>query len=97
MFDRFWALYPKKRGKRDAVKAWKALAPDMALCRKMSAALKEQMRSPQWTKDGGNFIPYPATWLRGRRWEDDYSAAAPVGFDETPPEGGEDEEWGWKR
>lgn len=97
MFARFWARYPKKRGKRDALRAWKALAPDMALCRKMSAALKTQMQSAQWQKDNGKFIPYPTTWLRGRRWEDDYSDGAPVGFDETPPDDdGETEDWGWQ-
>lgn len=25
----------------------------------------------QWTKDGGSFICYPATFIRGRRWEED--------------------------
>jgi len=23
------------------------------------------------TKDGGAFVPHPATWLRARRWEDE--------------------------
>ena len=26
----------------------------------------------QWQKDDGKFIPYPATWLNGRRWEDEF-------------------------
>jgi hypothetical protein len=25
----------------------------------------------QWTKDEGKFICYPATFLRGRRWEEE--------------------------
>jgi len=25
----------------------------------------------QWTKDGGQFIPHPATWLRQERWTDE--------------------------
>ena len=25
----------------------------------------------QWSKDDGKFICYPATFLRGRRWEED--------------------------
>ena len=29
-----------------------------------------QRRSEQWLKDGGEFIPHPASWLNGRRWED---------------------------
>lgn len=71
LFDRFWKAYPKKKGKESARRAWKKLAPDMALCRVMAEALDRQKRSVDWRRDGGQFIPYPATWLNGRRWEDD--------------------------
>ncbi len=70
LFDQFWAVYPKKKGKEQARKAWKKLAPDKDLCRQMSAALKWQKQSQEWLKDGGQFIPYPASWLNGHRWED---------------------------
>lgn len=79
LFDRFWAAYPRKRGKQDALKAWKKLAPDMELCREMSAALKWQKQSEQWLKDGGKYVPYPGKWLRQRLWEDE-----PDGPGETP-------------
>lgn len=71
LFDRFWAAYPKKRAKQDAMKAWAKLAPDMALCREMSAALKWQKQSAQWTRDGGQYIPNPGKWIRQRLWEDE--------------------------
>jgi hypothetical protein len=29
------------------------------------------MTSAEWTKDGGQFIPHPATWLNQKRWEDE--------------------------
>jgi hypothetical protein len=29
-----------------------------------------QRTDPRWLEDNGRFIPYPATWLNGRRWED---------------------------
>lgn len=79
LFDRFWAAYPRKKGKQDALKAWKKLAPDMELCRVMSAALKWQKQSEQWLKDGGKYVPYPGKWLRQRLWEDE-----PDGPGETP-------------
>lgn len=47
------------------------------------AALKTQTQSEQWTKERGRFIPNPATWLRGRRWEDEAGAADPA---DTPEE-----------
>ncbi|NNG46550.1 MAG: hypothetical protein HKM86_05465 [Deltaproteobacteria bacterium] len=28
-------------------------------------------RTEQWQKDGGQFIPQPAKWLRARSWDDD--------------------------
>lgn len=69
-FNRFWQLYPKKADKQKALKAWKKLKPDRELQSVMLAVLGCQKQSVQWLKDNGQFIPYPATWLNGRRWED---------------------------
>lgn len=71
LFERFWSAYPKKRDKPRARKAWEKLAPDLELCRVMSAALAVQKKSEEWTREKGRFVPYPATWLNGRRWEDE--------------------------
>ncbi len=70
-FDAFWVAYPKKVDKAKARKAWDKLRPDEALLRRMLDAITTQKRSDQWTKDGGQFIPNPTTWLNGRRWEDE--------------------------
>lgn len=68
-FLEFWKLYPKKVGKGDAFKAWRrATRPETSI---LLDALRSQIISDQWTKDGGQFIPYPKTWLNARRWEDD--------------------------
>lgn len=40
----------------------------------MLAALAQQKKSPQWVKDGGEFIPHPATWLNQGRWQDEVAA-----------------------
>jgi hypothetical protein len=37
----------------------------------MVSSVKVWKNSQQWTKDNGQFIPMPATWLNGRRWEDE--------------------------
>lgn len=71
LFERFWNAYPKKKGKEAARRAWRKLRPDMALCRVMAEALDRQRQSGDWQREGGKFIPYPATWLNGRRWEDE--------------------------
>lgn len=70
-FDRFWVAYPRHQGKEAARKTWEKLNPDAALLEIMLSALERQRASDQWRRDGGQFIPYPATWLNGRRWEDE--------------------------
>ena len=76
-FTMFWLAYPKKQDKQNALKAWKKLNPDAETQRKMILAIQAQRASPQWQKDGGQFIPMPSTWLNGRRWEDQSTQAPP--------------------
>lgn len=71
-FEAFWSLYPRKQAKQDAIKAWNALKPDEEFYEfTIEPALKKQIKSDQWTKDNGKFISLPASWIRGRRWEDE--------------------------
>jgi hypothetical protein len=70
-FEDWYAIYPKKQARGDAERAWIALHPNPALIETMIAAVNVQMRWQQWTKDGGKYIPLPATWIRGKRWLDE--------------------------
>lgn len=70
-FARFWEAYPRKVGKGSAEKAWKKLNPTESLTDRIISAVKAQKKSRQWLRDGGQYIPNPATWLTQRRWEDD--------------------------
>ena len=70
-FNQFWTAYPKHIAKQSAVKAFEKLKPDEKLLEAMLKAIELQKESKQWEKDGGAFIPYPATWLNQRRWEDE--------------------------
>lgn len=74
-FDEFWQAYPKKAGKGDAVKSWRKLncAP---LLPQILTGIRLAKASDSWTKDGGQFIPHPATWLNRTGWEDDPSTWA---------------------
>ena len=71
LFNQFWDSYPKHIAKQSAVKAFEKLKPDEKLLEAMLKAIARQKESKQWEKDGGAFIPYPATWLNQRRWEDE--------------------------
>lgn len=70
-FDEFWQAYPKRVAKGDAKKAWLKLRPSKELLARIVKAIGEQKKSEQWRRDRGQFIPYPATWLRADRWEDE--------------------------
>jgi hypothetical protein len=70
-FLTFWMSYPRKVGKGDAWKAWKRLKPELP---PVLRAIANQRVTPDWRKDNGAFIPHPATWLNGRRWEDEPNA-----------------------
>lgn len=70
-FNEFWSAYPKKTAKAQALKAWQKIKPDDELVQKILSALERHKRSAQWLKDNGQYIPYPASWLNGKRWEDE--------------------------
>lgn len=70
-FEAFWTAYPKKKSKGQALSAWKKLKPDSSLQVVFLKAIEAQKRSPDWQKDKGQYIPYPATWLNAMAWEDE--------------------------
>lgn len=70
-FERFWTAYPRKVNKTAARKAFDRLRPSDDLLATMLTAIEKQKGSDQWTKDAGQYIPHPATWLNGKRWEDE--------------------------
>jgi len=72
-FEEFWDVYPRKVAKQDAVKAFAKLKPDAAFVAVLVAAVKRHAQSEQWQR-GIQFVPHPASWLNGRRWEDELPA-----------------------
>jgi hypothetical protein len=75
-FAEFWAAYPWKAKRPPAERAWAKIAPDAAQVEQIMAGLERHKASHQWTKDGGQYIPLPATWLNARQWEDEIVVAA---------------------
>jgi hypothetical protein len=70
-FNLFWTSYPRKTKKGDAYKAWQQTESIRPPVDKILDKLKSLKRCEQWRKDGGVFIPYPATWLRAWGWDDE--------------------------
>ena len=78
-FDSFWAAYPRKQGKGAARKAFQK-ARKKASLETMLSAIQQQRQSAQWRRDGGQYIPQPATWLNQERWGDELD----TGYQSSP-------------
>lgn len=70
-FDQLWSLYPRKVGKGQARKAFKA-ASKKADFYDLLPKLMDYVQTLEG-KDK-QFIPHLATWLNGERWEDEVEA-----------------------
>lgn len=66
-FDQFWKKYPRKVAKPNALKSWLKVKPDDELTGKIIAAIDRQGLCNREMQ----FVPHPATWLNGHRWEDE--------------------------
>lgn len=73
-FVEFWKCYPKKIAKPNAEKAWMKIAPDVDLSKRIIHAISEQ----KLLEREEQFIPYPASWLNARRWEDGLDGGKPA-------------------
>lgn len=74
-FDTFWAAYPKKVGKGQAVKAWKSAAK-RADTATILTGLKAACATWRAARTEAKFIPNPTTWLNGDRWADEIDTPA---------------------
>lgn len=68
-FDVWWGMYPRRVGKADALKSWHRLTPSERNC----CIVLIDRHTSMWIMEGRGTskIPYPATWLNGRCWEDE--------------------------
>ena len=86
MFDRFWSAYPKKVAKANALDCWfrktskfrkHVPAIDEQFMSTLLASVEAHIKLDSWQKDNGQFIPNPASYLNGWRWEDDLEIKIP--------------------
>ena len=68
-FNEFYALYPRKMGRKDAERSWNRLTPiQQAECLEAMPNYLKYWKIKETAKD---FIPYPATFLNQERWTDE--------------------------
>ena len=78
-FADFWKAYPKKVGKDAAERAWARKVKTRDTIEAIMKAVAAQRASKEWTKDDGQYIPNPATWLNQGRWKDDDDSTQATG------------------
>jgi len=68
MFLEFWAAYPKKVDKKGSERAFKNIKKLKSVFPEIMSALEVQKQSEQWSKNNGQFIPNPTTYIHQERW-----------------------------
>lgn len=70
-FDEFWAIYPRKEDKQDALEAWNRVKPDLEKVKKALSWQKE-------TWNGRKFTKLPATYLNKGTFNDEQPYEEPT-------------------
>lgn len=72
-FECFWTTYPRRVAKKEARRAWEKLKP----AQQESALQALPSHVEFWADRETQFIPYPASWINGERWEDEIERKGP--------------------
>lgn len=81
-FEAFWTQYPRQKGKGNARVAYKKAAKRigdkqlLAATTAFGADCREGLRTGRI--EDVKYIPHPATWLNGERWDDEPDRAIPA-------------------
>lgn len=67
-FPEFWAAYPNKKGKADALRAWKRKRLDAKADALIAHVAHMAANDDGWRR---GFIPMGSTYLNGDRWDDE--------------------------
>lgn len=70
-FDDFWNCYPRKTNRDQAEKSWTKLKPDKQLFDQIILNIERRLQLGDWSLDRKNYIPHAATYLNGKRWQDE--------------------------
>jgi len=84
-FITFWQAYPRKVAKHNARRAWEKHQPNLDEVPPALERAKQGWNDPK-------YIPHPATWINGRRWEDEVEEEQ---SEPSPLDGREEEFWTW--
>lgn len=69
-FVEFWAVFPNKQGKRDALRHWRRFTPDQRL-RALNAAQAVAFAVANGYQEA-RYVPHGSSWLNQERFDDWY-------------------------
>ena len=84
LFEVFYSAYPRKAKRGDAERAFKKLKATPEIVESLLADIAARIAQGAWDANGPDkqYIPYPASYLNGKGWEDDIIPRA--GFSPAP-------------
>lgn len=83
-FQQLWDVWPVREARKSALRLWHHLwrSNDRPQLAKILDSIKENLaRNPRWKR---GFIPFLATWLKDRRWEDEFPQESAICVEPAP-------------
>lgn len=77
-FSEWWAAYPRKIGKRQAERAYKAALKSGATPEELLEALEAHKQNWRLANTETRYIKHPATWLNAGSWMDELTSDLPA-------------------
>lgn len=93
LFEKFYAVYPKKVDRATAERAWAKIEPqpDEAMTEKIIKAVEASIKYDSRFRER-QFIPNPASWLNAKGYLNDYSQEGGNNYGGFNPIGGRNEQ-----
>jgi hypothetical protein len=76
LFEQFWAMYPRKEARKDALKAFRANVKTPKIFKAVMAGLESQL--PELLTRPRDKVKLAGGWIRDSRWEDEVAPPGPV-------------------
>lgn len=76
-FDALWMLYPRKAGKADALRHYKAARKNGTAYEEVEQGILRYTRHIEDEHTDPQYIAMGSTWFNGHRWEDQYPRGEP--------------------
>lgn len=75
LFDEYWQAHPRKVAKEDAMRAWRQVLGehDNDEATMQAFHMLFERTSIEWKRRPADKVPYFATWINRRDWEDSIS------------------------